>query len=282
MQMAGSFYDQRFYLRKTENNPEKSWREIVTVDENGNIHVQNRILKEFSGRYEDLQGLPDFQQIGLAIGSKANMSHRHNIDDIDFLHLGNNHIESGRSKHGQGIYTYGIYHQFSQNVPNGLYYGCVLNISSPSSASAVQIIAGWGGASDNYIGFRSLRDTIDDWSAIKRIYHEGFKPKLDDIEGLNDTLRLIRESISLQDFLPAIDNTEYYSVLSHVVFSEGVSTYNLIAEQIQVSQIRMNSSAKMNPVDVGTGNCKGVYVQDNNDHMRYVTLEELVILLENI
>ncbi|MFC0183651.1 hypothetical protein ACFFJX_14255 [Pseudarcicella hirudinis] len=37
MQFSGSFIDQRLWFRKTNDNPQQAWREVVTADANGNV-----------------------------------------------------------------------------------------------------------------------------------------------------------------------------------------------------------------------------------------------------
>ena len=43
MQIAGSFFDQKLYFRKTNSNPTEAWKEIVAVDVNGRINLDNDV-----------------------------------------------------------------------------------------------------------------------------------------------------------------------------------------------------------------------------------------------
>ena len=39
LQLAGSFFDQNLWFRKTNNNPSQAWRKIVAENENGNVGI---------------------------------------------------------------------------------------------------------------------------------------------------------------------------------------------------------------------------------------------------
>jgi hypothetical protein len=43
MQIAGSFFDQKLYFRKTNNNPAEAWKEFVAVDASGRINLDNDV-----------------------------------------------------------------------------------------------------------------------------------------------------------------------------------------------------------------------------------------------
>jgi hypothetical protein len=43
MQIAGSFFDQKLYFRKTNNNPAEAWKEFVAVDATGRINLDNDV-----------------------------------------------------------------------------------------------------------------------------------------------------------------------------------------------------------------------------------------------
>ncbi len=41
MQISGSFFDQKLFFRKTNNDPAQSWKEVVAIDANGKINFDN-------------------------------------------------------------------------------------------------------------------------------------------------------------------------------------------------------------------------------------------------
>lgn len=43
MQIAGSFFDQKLYFRKTNSSPTTSWKELVAMDVNGKINLDNDV-----------------------------------------------------------------------------------------------------------------------------------------------------------------------------------------------------------------------------------------------
>jgi hypothetical protein len=168
----------------------------VAGNVNANNYYQNGVLlNNFSGKYADLTGTPDMGAVWGAINGKANTSHRHNFSDIDGFFLGNKpQIETGRAYYGSGnLYSYNVYGGQTTNSPSGLTFGNVLTWGG--NGSATQLVTGWTVGDQNFIAFRSLRDNTDDWWAFKRIYHEGYKPLVADIGGLNDSLNAIWQDI---------------------------------------------------------------------------------------
>jgi hypothetical protein len=43
MQLAGSFFDQKIYFRKTNNTPTQAWKEIIAMDATGKINLDNDV-----------------------------------------------------------------------------------------------------------------------------------------------------------------------------------------------------------------------------------------------
>lgn len=89
-------------------------------------------------------------------------------------------METDRNTLADGMYTYSWFSN-ALNRPAGCLYGSALTFGGSGSQGKAQLLIGWGSDYENYIGFRSLRDAVDPWSSIKRIYHEGYKPQWDDI-----------------------------------------------------------------------------------------------------
>jgi hypothetical protein len=58
MQFAGSFFDQRLWFRKTNNNPAQSWREVLTVSQD-NTSTDNSawaLMGDFAFSPDDISG----------------------------------------------------------------------------------------------------------------------------------------------------------------------------------------------------------------------------------
>ena len=76
-----------------------------------------------------------------------------------------------------GLYTFSALGGSTSNKPTGLTYASVLNWSGAPGGSAqgmAQLAIGWTSGDQNWIGFRSLRDTTDSWWNWKRIFHDGY------------------------------------------------------------------------------------------------------------
>src|SRR6185503_9058177 len=44
MQIAGSFFDQRLWFRKTQDNASQPWRELVSADAAGEVRLDGNLL----------------------------------------------------------------------------------------------------------------------------------------------------------------------------------------------------------------------------------------------
>lgn len=87
-----------------------------------------------------------------------------------------------------GVYSYRV-NNVSTDKPAGLTYGSALTWTGDGSLGAGQIVAGWdAGTEQNFLAWRSLRDDTSDWWPWKRIYHEGYKPAVADVTGLQTAL----------------------------------------------------------------------------------------------
>jgi hypothetical protein len=129
-----------------------------------------------------------FGTTGQFIKNTGTLSEWANITpaDITGLYLGTKTLmEDTRTSFGNGIYTYRTYNGQTTNNPTGLFYGQILNWGAGTSGGQAQVAVGWTPSDNNYIAFRSLRDSADNWYSWKRIYHEGYKPTTSDITGLS-------------------------------------------------------------------------------------------------
>lgn len=90
-------------------------------------------------------------------------------------------METDRVTLVDGLYTYSWYSN-ALNRPSECDYGSALTFGGLGNIGKGQLLVGWGPGTNNYLAFRSLRDAVDDWYPLKRIYHEGYKPKWDDID----------------------------------------------------------------------------------------------------
>lgn len=88
-------------------------------------------------------------------------------------------IEQDRDVLASGIYAYNAASSTS-NKPSGLNYGSAITWGRGANGSG-QLLVGWTSGDQNWIGFRSLRDTTNNWWDWKRIYHTGYKPTPSDI-----------------------------------------------------------------------------------------------------
>src|SRR5690554_2893883 len=90
-------------------------------------------------------------------------------------------METDRVTLADGMYTYSWYSN-TLNRPADCTYGAALTFGGHGGTHGkAQLLIGWYGSNENYIGFRSLRNVTDPWSSIKRIFHEGYKPQWGDI-----------------------------------------------------------------------------------------------------
>jgi len=111
--------------------------------------------------------------------TKADSNHNHD-SRYARLNLGTaTTIEQNRDVLATGIYSY-IVKSTTINRPSGLSYGSSITWGTGATGSA-QLLIGWTSSDQNYIAFRSLRNTTDNWWNFKRIYHEGYKPSPADI-----------------------------------------------------------------------------------------------------
>src|SRR5690554_6413115 len=91
-------------------------------------------------------------------------------------------LETGRDIFGNGLYTYSWYSD-AENRPEDANYGSAITWGGGNASSGMgQLLIGWTSTSENYLAFRSLRNTTNNWWPLKRIYHTGYKPRWDDVE----------------------------------------------------------------------------------------------------
>lgn len=193
--VSGRPNNSNYFFRKSDKSLLVKFTNAGDVDIIGNYYRNGVVLNNFSGKYADLTGTPDMGAVWGAINGKANTSHRHNFSDIDGFFLGiKPQMETGRAYYGSSnLYSYNVYGGQTTNSPSGLTFGNVLTWGG--NGSATQLVTGWTAGDQNFIAFRSIRDNIDDWWAFKRIYHEGYKPLVADIGGLNNSLNAIWQDI---------------------------------------------------------------------------------------
>ncbi len=115
-----------------------------------------------------LTSVPNHSAALLTSGTVPAARIAHNTFDI-----GDTTAETGRSVHETGIYTFNRNNGTLGTGTDSAYYS-VLAFGQGAGGS-VQIASKWTSPWDK-LYFRSLRDTIDDWSDWREVYHTSHKP----------------------------------------------------------------------------------------------------------
>jgi hypothetical protein len=154
-------------------------------------------------------------------------------------------MEINREVKATGLYTYKVI-TTTTNKPDGLTYGEVLTFGSGVQGS-VQIAGGWTLTDRDYLGFRSLRDTIDNWWDWKRIYHTNYHPLADALT----TARTITLTGSLSGSA-SFDGSANISISATI--TGNAPTASTLATARTINGISFNGSADINIGDLRGSN----------------------------
>ena len=94
-------------------------------------------------------------------------------------------VNSGRTSHGSGVYTYG-FTLLTSNKPAFADYGSVIGFGNGDGGS-VEIASGWH-TGDGKIRIRSLRNVTDSWTGWTKVYTDQDKPSLADLGAAGTSL----------------------------------------------------------------------------------------------